>query len=113
MEKNSLTLNFFKFLIWEKKTNYIQYKNKKDKLADCPLMLWLDVCDNSGDCPKARPGCSRTLLLLDRRCLGEESLVRETSKTLAVGGKGGGVEAKVEVEDEIFAQALHSLLRLV
>ena len=43
---------------------------RKRKLAHCCWLLWLDVRDNPGNCPQTLTSCSRSLLLLDRWCLG-------------------------------------------
>ena len=43
---------------------------RKRKLAHCCWLLWMDVRDNPGNCPEALTSCSRSLLLLDRWCLG-------------------------------------------
>ena len=42
----------------------------KRKLAHCCWLLWMDVRDNPGNCPQTLTSCSRSLLLLDRWCLG-------------------------------------------
>ena len=53
------------------KHNFLLKKRiRKRKLAHCCWLLWMDVRDNPGNCRQTLTSCSRSLLLLDRWCLG-------------------------------------------
>ena len=49
---------------------FAQKWKRKRKLAHCCWLPWVDVRDNPGNCPQTLTSCSRSLLLLDRWCLG-------------------------------------------